>query len=417
MVSRLTQKNVHKMPQVLDHPKRHAGNFIFRKQSVDVRAVDLKVASSRGSAELEDLGSIVFLSEKAYAESHDFKQSKPEVSWGYCVLDVWQNKSDDYSRSCAPTLHLGDLQRERTLLGLWDSLSSSVQVNAVAAQDELSELIKTLDSQAKANATWLDDDLAELSDWVLEHRDEAFQKVMGESHHGRLRWAILESLALKQDDKLRKTLCELAEDSNLDPWLLNGVSVVIRMTPMKSSKVRVTEALRSRLMHASSHMSSYLDHVKECGVGELLMTFGSFALPSDFELLWGFASGSWKLKARVCAFDALRRTTLRYAKDAETDDFFQGHRQALVDIGTFLAGNFRTSADDGALFLAWLTTILSRMGPEAELVEPILQKFPRHASRVLFELKQVWGALKQNESDVKCRYERLDKLAKPVGGK
>jgi hypothetical protein len=246
----------------------------------------------------------------------------------------------------------------------------------------------------------------------MANREGAISESQKNSIHGRLRWAILESLAQEPDDRLRQTLCQLVGDTRLDPWLLNGVPAVIRMLNMGDNRPQAAKAMRSHLMHIQSHEKDYRDHVVECGVGELVMTFGSFAEASDFDLVGAFALGHWRLKVRVNAFDSLRRMAQRHQTSKGTDAFFDNNREKLEQLGQVLVGNFRTSADDGALFLAWLCLILSRIGPEAEWIEPILHEHPRHASRVRYELKQARARLKEAKKPVLARFDRLEKLVR-----
>ncbi len=273
-------------------------------------------------------------------------------------------------------------------------------------------LLSVLNSQAAENKSWFEDDLDGLGRWVRDCRSDAIAKTRDSQLHGRLRWAILEELASKPDKVLRTLLHELLEDESLDPWLMNGVAVVIRMTAMEDFRARATEAMRNWLEHMRNDAASFRDHVKECGVGEMVMTFGSFAAPSDFDLVSFFALGDWKLKVRVNAFDSLRRMSLRYETKRETSQFYNKHKEELTRLGHFLAGNFRTSPDDGALFLAWLTTILARSGPEAQMIEKILVDYPRHVSRVRHELKARRAELvSRGGGKIDTQFQaRLDKL-------
>lgn len=314
---------------------------------------------------------------------------------------LWALKSLSLEKTAWPVdLHLQGLESLKSLL-----------LEKTACPLAVQPILETLNAQANANTVWTEDDLAELSEWTLKHRSEALQVAEDETIHGRLRWAVLEALAVTPNDALRETLCKLVITPDLDPWLLNGVPVVIRMTRMGRYRPRVTKALRAQLTHVRDHQKNYRDYVRECGVGELVMTFGSFAEPADFELVGGFALVDWKLKVRVCAFDSLRRMTQRLAGAKATTHFYETHREELEAIGKAWAANFRTSADDGALFFAWLTTVVSRIGPEADMVGPILKDFPRHAARLRYELKQAWSSVAEKGPEIQDRFERLDKLA------
>lgn len=338
------------------------------------------------------------------------KNKGPHVDIGN-VHELWlENWKQVYHLQALKSLALEKTACHMDLCSQYLDTLTSLCLGKMASPGAAQPVLETLDAQAKTDAVWTEDDWAELFDWALKNRARALQAARDNSKHGRLRWAVLEALATTPSDALRETLCQLVMDPDLDQWLLNGVPVVMRMTPMGKYRARAIKALRKQLTHVRDNQNNYREHVRECGVGELVMTFGSFAEAADFELVGGFALSDWKLKVRVCAFDSLRRMSQRFAEAKETTEFYDTHAAELELIGKAWAANFRTSADDGALFFAWLTTLLSRLGPEADMVEPILQAYPRHAARVRYELKQSLDASSAWSVESQARHKHLQRL-------
>jgi hypothetical protein len=329
---------------------------------------------------------------------------------GYSFF-VWQSKLSKLLTIHYTTQASVSKSREG-LRGAFEAAEVFVRGKSAEASIKSGSCLRRLNAQALKNGSWTEEDVETLSEWVMANRGGAIGEVQKNSNQGRLRWAILESLALAPDDRLRQMLCELVADHQLDPWLLNGVPVVIRMVDMGGARQQAIKAMRSHLKHIQHHEQRYREHVSECGVGELVMTFGSFADTCDFDLVGAFALGNWRLKVRVNAFDSLRRMTQRHQASKKTDAFFEENREKLRQLGQFLAWNFRTSEDDGALFLSWLCLILSRIGPEAEWIGPILQEYPRHVKRVRYELKQARARLKGAKKPVLERLERLENLVR-----
>ena len=224
----------------------------------------------------------------------------------------------------------------------------------------------SLNVAAASGASFSDAASDEACRWVNSHPDEALKSCWDPALHARIRWLFLQVLAATPTDPLRDTLAALLETPNLDPWLLNGVPTVIRMVPMAGSRERTRLALAAWLTRARQAPEKFGDLVAGCALGELLQTFGSFAEPSDVELLGSFVVGSWPLKPSVNAYDALARTARRHCQSDEVKTFFREQQKTLLHRGESLAEVRHLSADAGALLFSWIELLVARLGEEGQ---------------------------------------------------
>ena len=283
--------------------------------------------------------------------------------------------------------------------------------------------LAVLEKAAENNAVFDEATMGELQAWSATHPQAALDLVQQSSLHGRVRWTLLDVLAVNPTERLQRILVDLLDQSD-DLWLLTGVLTVLRFMPTPAHDGELRRKLRLRLTGLQQPREDFRDRrgnawkseVGSKAISEMIMLFGDLAQPTDITFLGSFALQDHPSQPRVNALHALTQTVSRYASAAEADDFFRGRQVELIAFGEWLAAGRQNDRDKGVLLLSWMELLVARVGPETEWLVHLITKWPSQARTARVRLRDAWAILESRgdrewltaqENDYKRWLERI----------